>query len=90
MYATSVNPLFLVSIEKTVKAENRLVDQKSKVVPNDPQMVWEHFGGVFRCFQPFLGCFTPISSEKRLFCPFWAISNDFDRFLAISGGISPA
>ena len=59
MYATSVNPSFCVSIEKAVKAENRLVDQKSKVVPNDPQMVWEHFGGYFRCLQPFLGGFTP-------------------------------
>ena len=78
--STSWNAWLCVSIEKAVKAENRLLDQKSKVVPNDPQMVWEHFGDVFRCFRPFLGDFTPHLEWKTpilaISWRFWLISRD--------------
>ena len=49
-------------------------DEKSKVAPNDPQMVWEHFGGVLlrfsAIFRDFTALVNPIYSENRLFWPF--------------------
>ena len=67
MYGTSVNPWFWVSIEKAVKAENWLIDLKSKFVPNDPKWCGNTLVVYFRCFHPFLGvCTPPIYSEKRI------------------------
>ena len=87
MYATSVNPSFCVSIEKAVKAENRLVDQNSKVVPNDPQMVWDEFGDVFSVFATFFGWFYPPFIVKNAYSGhFGVISRDFGLFLAIYYG----
>ena len=88
MYGTSVDPLFWVSIENTVEAENRLIDKKSKVVPSDHQMVWEDFGdvsgGVFSVFSTFFGLFYPPFIVKN------AYSGNFGRFQTICGVISSA
>ena len=76
--STSWNTWF-VSIEMAVKAENRLIDQKSKVVPNDPQMVWEHFGDVFGVFDLFWVILPPSRVKNAYFghlWRFWSISRD--------------
>ena len=77
--STFWNAWLCVSIEKAVKAENRLIDQKSKVVPNDPQMVWEHFGGVFSVFSTFFGWIYPLFRVKNAY--FATILVDLSRFI---------
>ena len=41
----------------SVSLTTSFFDEKSKVDPNHPQMVWYEFGGVFRVFWAYFGCF---------------------------------
>ena len=43
--------------EGSPRLKIKIFDQNSKFAPNDPQMVWDEFGGVFLWFSAFFGWF---------------------------------
>ena len=90
LYLHSKNLDFAFLLKRQLRLKIDLSTKNRKL----PQMTPRWYGNTsmvfFGVFNLFWAVLPPIYSEKRLFWPFWAISNDFDRFMAIYGGISPA